>query len=121
MTSRDDAEALYVRATSLQRELELVREQLERMQTAEDKWEPETPVPSRDATPPPWLTDHRRRVSLLEDARALLGSLDDTMLATLLPVLEELAAPASEQRSEVAAQLRSLVEQITRSAWSRPR
>lgn len=89
MTARDDAEALYSRATTLQRELEMVREQLERLHPAadEDRWEPETPVPSRDATPPPWLTVHRRRASLLEDSRKLLGLLDDDSLSLLAPLL----------------------------------
>ncbi|GEM_PF-6556116 len=124
MTARDDAEALYSRATTLQRELEMVREQLERLHPApdEDHWEPETPVPSRDATPPPWLTVHRRRASLLEDSRKLLGLLDDDSLSLLAPLLEELAAPSSaELRTESIAKLRAIVEGITRSAWSRPR
>ncbi len=124
MTARDDAEALYSRATTLQRELEMVREQLERLHPAadEDRWEPETPVPSRDATPPPWLTVHRRRASLLEDSRKLLGLLDDDSLSLLAPLLEELAAPSSpELREESIAKLRAIVEGITRSAWSRPR
>jgi hypothetical protein len=122
MTSRDDAEALYSRATTLQRELEIVREQLDRLRPApeEDRWEPETPVPSRDATPPPWLTVHRRRASLLEDSRKLLGLLDDESLSILAPILEELAAPSSpELRAEAMAKLRTIVESITRSAWTR--
>jgi hypothetical protein len=124
MTERDDAEALYTRATSLQRELEIVREQLERLhpEPEEDRWEPETPVPARDATPPPWLTVHRRRASLLEDSRKLLGLLDDDSLSLLAPLVEELASPSSpELREEAISKLRVIVESITRSAWSRPR
>lgn len=122
MTARDDAEALHSRATTLQRELELVREQLERLKPDEDRWEPETPVPARDATPPPWLTVHRRRASLLEDSRKLLGLLDDDSLSLLAPILEELASPSTpEQRAEAISSLRAIVESITRSAWSRPR
>lgn len=124
MTARDDADALYSRATSLERELQIVREQLERLRPVpdEDRWEPETPVPARDATPPPWLTVHRRRASLLDDSRKLLGLLDDDSLSLLAPLLEELAAPSSPAlRDEAIAKLREIVESITRSAWSRPR
>jgi hypothetical protein len=122
MAPRDDTEELYSRATSLERELEIVREQLARLrpEPAEDHWEPETPVPSRDATPPPWLTVHRRRASLLDDSRKLLGLLDDASLSLLAPILEELAAPSSPQlRDEAIAKLRSIVESITRSTWTR--
>jgi hypothetical protein len=118
MTYREDAEALYTRANALQRELEQVREQLERLRPDEDRWEPETPVPGRDATPPPWLTDHRRRVSLLDDARKLVGDLDDPTLALVVPILEQLVQ-SSELRPEVLAELRSIVERISRSAWTR--
>ncbi|MFN0249331.1 MAG: hypothetical protein ACKV2T_20770 [Kofleriaceae bacterium] len=120
MSSRDD---LHTRAISLERELEIVREQLARLAPEpEDRWEPETPVPSRDAAPPPWLTVHRRRESLLEDSRKLLGMLDDDSLSLLAPLLEELAAPSSKElRDEAIAKLRTIVEAITRNAWSRPR
>jgi hypothetical protein len=120
MSSRDD---LYTRASSLERELEIVREQLARLAPEpEDRWEPETPVPSRDATPPPWLTVHRRRASLLEDSRKLLGLLDDASLSLLAPILEELAAPSSQaMHDEAIAKLQAIVEAITRNAWSRPR
>jgi hypothetical protein len=121
-SSSDDTEALYSRASTLERELQIVREQLERLRPAppEDHWEPETPVPSRDATPPPWLTVHRRRASLLDDSRKLLGMLDDDSLSLVAPLLEELAAPSSEQmRAEAIEKLRAIVESITRSAWTR--
>lgn len=120
MGSRDD---LYTRASTLERELEIIREQLARLSPQEeDRWEPETPVPARDAVPPPWLTVHRRRASLLEDSRKLLGLLDDDSLSLIAPILEELAAPSSaELRDEAIAKLRQIVENITRSAWSRPR
>jgi hypothetical protein len=123
MGSRDD---LYTRASTLERELEVVREQLARLspqsKDAEDRWEPETPVPARDTPPPPWLTVHRRRASLLEDSRKLLGLLDDDSLSLIAPILEELAAPSSpELRGEAITKLREIVESITRSAWSRPR
>ncbi|MGE0397491.1 MAG: hypothetical protein AB7T06_12275 [Kofleriaceae bacterium] len=122
MKPGDDAEALYTRASTLERELQIVREQLERLRPAppEDQWEPETPVPSRDATPPPWLTVHRRRASLLDDSRKLLGLLDDNSLSLVAPILEELAAPSSpEMLEETIAKLRAIVENITRSAWTR--
>lgn len=122
-----DAELLHSRATSLERELQMVREQLERLRPAvppepEDRWEPETPVPARDAEPPPWLAVHRRRASLLEDSRRMLGMLEDDSLSLIAPILEELAAPSSPAvRDEAIAKLRALVEMITRSAWTQPR
>jgi hypothetical protein len=65
---------------------------------------------------------HRRRASLLDDSRKLLGLLDDDSLSLLAPILEELAAPSSpELCAEAISQLRVIVESITRSAWSRPR
>lgn len=122
MKSGDDAEALYTRATALERELQIIREQLQRLrpESEEDRWEPETPVPARDATPPPWLTVHRRRASLLEDSRKLLGLLDDDSLSLVAPILEELAAPSSEAaRTDAIEKLRAIVESITRSTWTR--
>lgn len=119
MTARDDAETLYARAATLQRELERVRAELDRLRDAEDRWEPETPVPARDAPPPEWLSEHKRRASLLEDARERVGHLDDGTLSIVVPVLDELAKPLSDVRGDVVAQLRVLVELISRSNWAR--
>jgi hypothetical protein len=116
MSEHDQREALRTRITELEGELDQLREQLTNM-PPEDRWEPETPVPTRDAAAS--LVEYRTRTAVLEDALGALEGLDNETLALVVKFLDELGGAAPEVHAELIVQVRSLVDHVTVRGWTR--